>query len=109
MKKMIQKMTPLLCLGVLALASCKEKETIPKADTQAHQEELQHWQHRAEQEVSARQAAESEKLASVSRAQTLEKAVIVTGLSAIAFLFLGGAMGSKAKQDILAKQDVLNS
>ncbi|MDF1713796.1 MAG: hypothetical protein P1U90_16285 [Akkermansiaceae bacterium] len=98
---MIKKLTPFLCLGVFALASCKDDETPPKSNEQAHQEELAHWQGRAEREVAARQAAESEKLSSVSRAQTLEKAVLVTGIAAVAFLFLGGAMGSKAKKDVL--------
>ena len=98
---MIKKLTPLLCLGVLALASCKEDKPIPKASKESHKEELRHWQARAENEITARHAAESEKLSSVSRAQTLEKAVLATGIAAVAFLFLGGAMGSKAKKDVL--------
>jgi len=97
----MKKLTPFLCLSVLALASCKDDETPPKSDAQAHQEELKHWQTRAEREVAARQDAEADKLSSVSRAQTLEKAVLVTGIAAVAFLFLGGAMGSKAKKDVL--------
>lgn len=98
---MIKKLTPFLCLCVLALASCKDKEAPPKSDAQAHQEELEHWQIRAEREVAARQEAEADKLSSVSRSQTLERAVIVTGIAAVAFLFVGGAMGSKAKKDVL--------
>jgi hypothetical protein len=97
----MKKLYPIICLGVLALASCKDEEAPPKSDAQAHKEELQHWQIRAEQETAARQDAEADKLSSVSRAQTLEKAVLVTGIAAVAFLFLGGAMGSKAKKDVL--------
>lgn len=98
---MMNQINSLLCLGALALASCKDQEKPTQIDVQAQQEELAHWQGRAEREVAARQAAESEKLSSVSRAQTLEKAVLVTGIAAVAFLFLGGAMGSKAKNDVL--------
>ena len=94
-------MTPLLCLGVIALASCVEKEESIEPTSQSHQQKLQEWQLRAEDEIAKRQAAESDKLASVSRARTLEKAVLVTGVAAVAFLLLGGAIGSKAKKDVL--------
>ena len=98
---MIKKMTSLLCFGALALASCKQEEKSAAPTTQSHQQELQQLQLRAEDEIAKRQAAESDKLASVSRARTLEKAVIVTGIAAVAFLLLGGAIGSKAKKDVL--------
>ncbi|MDB4353735.1 hypothetical protein N9Z02_00360 [Akkermansiaceae bacterium] len=97
MKKLIQLT---LCLGLLALASCKEKKPAT-SETETQQEKLEHWQIRAEREAEARFAAESDKLSSVSRAQTLEKAVIATGVAAVIFLFIGGAMGSKAKKDVL--------
>ena len=97
---MIKKLTPLLCLSVLALASCEEdKPSKPRA--QSEQEKVEHWQAKAIRESAARQIAEEQKLTSVSRAETLEKAVIVTGIAAVAFLILGGAMGSKAKNDVL--------
>lgn len=98
MKKLIQLT---LCLGLLALASCREKNPSVDTSSSEQQEELEHWKIRAEDEIQKRELAESEKLTSVSRAQTLEKVVIVTGVAAFAFLIIGGAMGSKTKQDAL--------
>jgi Flp pilus assembly protein TadB len=98
MKKLIQLT---LCLGLLALASCKEKNSSGDASSNQQQEELKHWQIRAEDEIQKRELAESESLTNASRAQTLEKAVIVTGVAALAFLVIGGAIGSTAKKDAL--------
>lgn len=98
MKKLIQFT---LCLGLLALASCKEKNSSGNASSNQQQEELKHWQVRAEDEIQKRKVAESETVTNISRAQTLEKVVIVTGVAALAFLIIGGAMGSKAKNDVL--------
>lgn len=89
----------LMCLGVLALASCKEE---PPAEPETnHQEELEEWQARAEDEFQKRQQAESEVITASAKARTLEKAVLATGVAAVGFLILGGAMGSKAKRDVL--------
>ena len=85
---------------MLALASCKEEDSSSVKKEKTHEEELQHWQSIAESELAARQVAESEKLSSVSRADTLENAVIATGIAAVAFLFIGGAMGSRARKDV---------
>ncbi len=96
MKKLIQLT---LCLGLLALASCHKKDSLDDSSSNNHEEELEHWQIRAEDEIQKRELAESETLTSTSRAQTLEKVVIVTGVAAFAFLIIGGAMGSKTKND----------
>ena len=98
----MKKLIPLMFLGLFALASCQDEQS---TETSSHdatlEQELQHWQIRAEDEIQKRQLAESEKLTSPSRAQSLEKLVIVTGVVAVAFLVVGGAMGSKAKNDVL--------
>lgn len=96
----MKKLYPILCLGVLALASCKEeKSAAPEADV--HRQEIAQWQARAESEFQKRQKAESEIITASARARTLEKAVLATGVAAVGFLLLGGAMGSKAKKDAL--------
>jgi hypothetical protein len=90
----------LLCLGVLALASCKDEEPKTAPETN-YQQELEEWQARAESEFQKRQQAESEVITASAKARTLEKAVLATGFAAVGFLVLGGAMGSKAKRDVL--------
>jgi len=103
----MKKLIPLMCLGLFALTSCKKETSVETSSNDRQlEQELQHWQIRTEDEIEKRQVAESEKLTSISRAQTLEKVVIVTGVAALAFLLLGGAMGSIAKK---ATNDVLES
>jgi|GEM_PF-5501487 len=103
----MKKLIPLMSLGLFALTSCqKEKSEETSSHDRQLEQELQHWQIRTEDEIEKRQVAESEKLTSISRAQTLEKVVIVTGVAALAFLLLGGAMGSIAKK---ATNDVFES
>lgn len=97
----MNKLTPFLSLGVLALASCEEEPSSSSNEKDHHQEELQHWQSRAEEELQKRQVIESENLNNISLLETMEKAVLATGVAAVASLFLGGAMGSKAKNDVL--------
>jgi len=96
----MKKLYPILCLGVLALASCREKSPL-EPDADVHRQEIEQWQARAESEFQKRQEAESEVITASSRARTLEKAVLATGVAAVGFLLLGGAMGSKAKKDAL--------
>lgn len=96
----MKKLYPIMCLGLLALASCKEeKPAAPEADV--HRQEIEQWQARAESEFQKRQKAESDVITASARARTLEKAVLATGVAAVGFLLLGGAMGSKAKKDVL--------
>ena len=100
----MKNLTVLLCLGAFALTSCEEKPeplNDAKAEAKAKQEEVERLRAIAEEEAKARRAAETQRLSSASRAETLEKAVLMTGVAAVAFLFLGGAMGSKARKDVL--------
>jgi hypothetical protein len=93
----MKKLYPILCLGALALASCQEESTEPEADV--HQREIEEWQARAEAEFQKRQETEVQLLSASARAQTMEKAVLATGVAAVGLLVLGGAMGSKARKD----------
>lgn len=98
----MNKSSLIICLGLLALASCKEEPTAkPEADV--HRREIEEWQSRAETEFQKRQEAEAEVITASAKARSLEKAVLATGVAAIGFLILGGAMGSKAKKDALGK------
>lgn len=100
-KKRMKKLNmTLLCLGVLALASCKDEEPKTAPETN-YQQELEEWQARAESEFQKRQKAEAETITASTKARSLEKAVLATGVAAVGFLFIGGALGSKAKRDVL--------
>lgn len=99
-------MKPLLkictIIGLLSLVSCTDDETTePNTSVKDREAELLQWQAKAEAEFEKRQIAEAAVVSTSARANSMQRAATATGIAAVAFLFLGGAMGSKAKKDAL--------
>jgi len=88
-----------MILGILPLVSCVEEKT--SSEPSANKDEIKRWQERAGEELARRQLAESATITAETRAQSMEQAALATGVAAVGFLILGGAVGSKTKKDAL--------